>query len=337
MRHKPLASLAIASALYQLLGIPALAQAPAGIPQGSERIILSLGKDAFIPKGVIEATADVKFQADLAGLRFLDEVSVIILADIPFGQLPPVLQSSLGRWVELGGSLLVTGGNNSFGLGGYADTPLGALLPLIPRSPDRLGHGFSPTLVLQPSHPIFSGVTTTTMANFNETTLAGDATLLLEYRGASKAGFAGAGMTGGGRTFLTTVNPKTGQAQVTLGTPAQSLAGQVTNPVTGQVVQAGPGSGTASTGLGGAGQGSGQPAGTSGGSEFNPTFASEGGIQGGGRAVLPLVAERRQGQGLVLAIAVDMNATGDWPDRDRLMANAVRYLLEQSRLRRVPR
>ncbi len=320
----------IAAILVLLVVTPGLAQTTG--QQSGSRIILSFGNDQFIPKAAIEAVTGARFQSDFRGLRFLDEASVIVLADIAFGQLPPLLQSSVVQWVELGGTLLVTGGSSSFGFGGYAGTPLGSLLPLLAGNSDKLGHGFSPTYVLSPGHPLFAGVTTTTMANFNETTLAGDAGLLLEYRGVSKGGFAGAGMTGAGRTFITTINPATGQAQVTFGTPAQSLAGQVTNPVTGQVVPAAPGSGTASSGPGGTGQGSGQPAVTSGGQTFNPTFGSEGGIQGGGRAAMPLIAERRHGNGLVLAIALDMNATGEWQDGDKLTINAIRYLLDQSKL-----
>ena len=293
MRRKELGFLAVVVAFLCLPGLAASAQVPAQPPRGSERVILSLGNDGFVPKAAIQATTDARFQSDLAGLRFLDEVSVIVLADIPFAGLPAVLQSSLVKWVELGGSLLVTGGNNSFGLGGYAETPLGGILPLVPRGADRLGHGFSPTFVLQPNHPIFAGVTTTTMANFNETMLAGDATLLLEYRGASKGGVAGSGMTGSGKGFGL------------LGAPGIGVPG-------------------------GVGQG-GIP------NTVIATINTEGGIQGGGRAILPLVAERRQGQGLVVAIALDMNAAGEWQDRDRLMANTIRYLLEQSKLRRIPR
>ena len=332
MRRPNVLFLPATAALVLLTLTSAPAQSPAPYAQSAARIILSLGNDQFIPKAAIEGTTGARFQSDFAGLRFLDEVSVIVLADIGFAQLPPLLQSSLVRWVELGGSLLVTGGDNSFGLGGYAGSSLAPLFPLVPNPSDRTNHSFSPTYILNQSHPIFGGVTTSTMAIFNETALAGDAALLLEYRGVSKGGFAGAGMTGSGKTFVTTINPVTKQAQVTFGTPAQSLAGQVTNPVTGTTVQAGPGSGTASTGPGGTGQGTAAPGVTSTGEAFNPTFASEGGLQGGGRAPMPLIAERRHGNGLVLGIALDMNATGEWQDRTTLTTNAIRYLLDQSKL-----
>ena len=47
---------------------------------------------------------------------------------------------------------------------------------------------------------------------------------------------------------------------------------------------------------------------------------------------MPLVAERRQGKGLVLAVALDMNATGEWRDRDTFAVNLIRYGLDQSTL-----
>jgi hypothetical protein len=253
--------------------------------QAREKIILSLGGDQFIPKAAIEATASARFRGDLKGLQYLDEVSVIVLADIAYAQLPPVLQASLVQWVELGGGLLVTGGNSSFGLGGYAETPLGGILPLRPDMRDYTNHPFFPAYVLVESHPIFAGVTTASMANFNETAVAGDGTLLLEYRGASKGAGAGGGMTGSGAAF------------------------------------------------GGTGAGVPGGVGTGGIPNLNIGAANtQGGLQGGGQRPRPLIAERRQGQGTVLAIALDMNATGEWRDRDLLAANAIRYLLGRSAL-----
>ncbi len=421
-------SLAAAIALFILTGaatesVPAGAQA---LPQETKRIILSLGNDQFIPKATIEAMTGARFQSDLQGLRFLDEVSVIILADIPFAQLHPVLQSSLVKWVELGGSLLVTGGNGAFTSGGYNGSPLDPMLPLRPGPSDRTAHGFSPTYILNQGHPIFAGVTTTTMANFNETAPAQDASLLLEYRGVSKGGAAGVGLTGSGRPFTTATGTVTqtgtgsnfaapgsagtqspvavmgphirsgvagtpgvgGQATVPVpniapGTPVSSLPTAATGaPVTtaggttitpgsggqgGAVGQATPGQPNAPTPTstpgvlgnpvlpsGGALTAGGVPPGAAivtepgaGGSTVitrttglpgqnvlgaDPGFAIEGGIQGGGRATVPLIAERRHGQGTVLAIALDMNATGEWRDRDTFAMNAIRYLVDQSKL-----
>jgi hypothetical protein len=417
----------LAAVLGIALGSPGLAQIPMLPPLAPQQVILSLGNDQFVPRATIEVTTGARIQSDFRGLRFLDEVSVIILADMPFAQLPPLLQTSLTQWVELGGSLLVTGGNSAFGSGGYAGTALGTILPLQPISSDRTQHTFSPTYVLNPSHPIFTGVTTTTMANFNETTVAGDASLLLEYRGVSKGGAVGAGLTGSGRPFTTTTTTtvqtpggaafaspgatgtRTQSSVAVLGPAIKSgvagtpgVGGQGTVPVpniasgtavaslptstTGAPVTTGgtvitPGSGGYGTAVGqptplqpaaptatstpgvlanpvlptggslGAG---GIPPGSAivtqpgpGGTvtvtqttglpgqnllQADPGFATEGGLQGGGHAAIPLVAERRQGSGTVLAIALDMNATGEWQDRYTLTINAVRYLLEQSKL-----
>lgn len=412
--------------LAQLTPSPWTEQTP-GI-RNKPRIILSLGSDQFIPKGTIEAATGARFQSDLRGLRYLDEVSVIVLADVSYAQLPLVLQSNLVQWVALGGALLMTGGNSSFGLGGYTGTAVGSILPLVPASADRTVHGFSPTYVLNQGHPIFAGVTTTTMANFNETALARDASLLLEYRGVSKGGAAGAGLTGSGRPF-TTATTQTGQTPsgpptfsapgspgsptsvVVLGpqirsgvastpgvggqarvpvpniAPGTTVGSLPTSPAGSPVVT--PGGTTITPGGGGQGGAVGQPTpgqpsaptvtntpgvlanpvlpsggaltaggippggfivtepGPGGGVVItqtgglpgqnvlgaDPGFATEGGIQGGGRAALPLIAERRQGNGLILAIALDLNATGEWADRETLTTNAIRYLLDQSKLR----
>lgn len=426
------------AAITLLAATPALAQLSPS--QGGPRVILSFGNDQFIPKAAIEATTGARFQSDFTGLRFLDEVSVIVLADIGFAQLPAFLQSNLVRWVELGGSLLVTGGNGAFFSGGYAGSPLAPILPLRPIESDRTSHGFSPTYILNQNHPLFTGVTTTTMANFNETTIVQDASPLLEYRGVSKGGASGAGITGSGRPFTTAttrVAPRGGtsvdgsgagsQNVVVLGQPI--LSGQAGTPGVGgqgnvSVPLAPPGGPPPAPGVtigtnvtpGAGGQGGavglpvptsgpgsspggpGQPAfptatntpgvlanpvtpilpvgpgvGVDGGlsagglapatavstasplpgqpglvpvavapvvtcptctpaNQFNPDFSSEGGIQGGGRAAMPLIAERRQGKGLIMAIALDMNATGQWQDRDNLTVNAIRYLLDQSKL-----
>ncbi|HYB72188.1 MAG TPA: hypothetical protein VED18_02355 [Candidatus Sulfotelmatobacter sp.] len=269
-----------------------LATTPCPAQQTDQRIILSLGSDQFVPKAAIEGATGARIQSDFRGLRFLDEVSVIVLADIANGQLPAFLQSSLPEWVGMGGSLLVTGGNSAFGLGGYAGTPIGELLPLRPFERDRTGHGFSPTYIVAPAHPVMAGVTTSTMADFNETSLAGDATLLLEYRGVSKGGASAAGMTGSGKGFS---DPGIPGSSAGAGVPGGIGMGGIPNNVIG-------------------------------------TINTEGGIQGGGRGIFPLIAERRQGGGTVLAIALDMNATGQWPDRSALILNAVRYLLDQSKL-----
>jgi hypothetical protein len=329
------AAVLVAGVLAISLGTPALAQLFAPPAPPTQRIILSLGSDQFIPKATIEGATEARFQSDLRGLKFLDQVSVIILADLPFNSLDPFLQNEIPHWVSLGGSLLVTGGNRSFGLGGYVGTSIGSILPLLPDPRDKTVHSFGPPLPIDQNHPALAGVSLVSMAVFNETQLAGDAALILQYRAGSKGGASGGGMTGSGRTFVTTVNPKTGQPQVTLGTPAQSQAGQVTNPVTGQTLAVGPGSGTVSSGAGGVGQSGVFPGANSTGQTFDPGFGTEGGLQGGGGGLLwPLLAERHLGAGTILATSLDMNGTGEWKDRDNFVINMVQYLVRQSKLPR---
>lgn len=274
------------AALVGLVGLN-LAAGQDGAPSASraQRVILTFGKDQFIPKAGIEAATGARFQSDFRGLRFLDEVSVIVLADIAHGSLDPILESRLADWVNLGGSLLVTGGNNAYGLGGYVGTSIGSILPLLPDPRDKTVHSFGPPLPIDQSHPVLAGVTLASMAYFNETKLAGDATLILEYRAASKGGFAGGGLTGAGRPFGT----------VGAGVPGGVGQGGIPN-----------------TGIG--------------------TINTEGGIQGGGGLPWPLLAERRLGAGTVLATSLDLNATGEWKDRDAYAVNLIRYLLQASRL-----
>lgn len=56
-------------------------------------------------------------------------------------------------------------------------------------------------------------------------------------------------------------------------------------------------------------------------------------ITGGGRRLIPLIAERGQGRGTILAIALDMALPLDkdiWKDRERFARNCVEYLLQRS-------
>ncbi len=62
----------------------------------------------------------------------------IILANVPSGALGGVRMEALERYVaERGKGLVVIGGDQTFGLGEYADTPLEASLPVTVQPPDR--------------------------------------------------------------------------------------------------------------------------------------------------------------------------------------------------------
>jgi uncharacterized membrane protein len=60
----------------------------------------------------------------------LDRIDLLAMADTPAAELTAEAQRSVRGWVENGGGLLVTGGRNAFGPGGYAQSELAAALPL---------------------------------------------------------------------------------------------------------------------------------------------------------------------------------------------------------------
>jgi Ca-activated chloride channel homolog len=71
----------------------------------------------------------------LAELPALKDFSVIVLNNIASKHLPLGANSLLEEYVSNGGSLLMTGGNSSFGLGGYKDTPIAKALPVVVEDP----------------------------------------------------------------------------------------------------------------------------------------------------------------------------------------------------------
>jgi hypothetical protein len=161
-------------------------------------MILSLGDDSYITWSELQSQAGavvVREQGDATLAGF----SLIILSNISYASLPEGVRDGLPGYLEQGGSLLITGGKQSFGSGGYAGTQLADLLPLRPTRDDWLPHPFGPTFILQPNHPILRGVVVPTMAFFNELDLSGGAVEIAQYRKASKAGIVGGGDPGGGQ------------------------------------------------------------------------------------------------------------------------------------------
>ncbi len=60
----------------------------------------------------------------------LEKFSTVILNNVALRQLPDAAQAQLRRFVESGGGLVVSGGAQSFGLGGYQNSALDDLLPV---------------------------------------------------------------------------------------------------------------------------------------------------------------------------------------------------------------
>lgn len=160
----------------------------------SSRVILVLGNASFVnPTSVQQATgAEVSQDPGMP----LKDVAVLVLANTPFASLPQPIQDGLADYVGAGGALLITGGAQSFGSGGYK-----AVAPLIPfqlRSDnDWRFISFRPPVPLQPGHPIMAGVTFTTVGTVNDMNPRPDATEILQSAGGGRAPSLG-GAVGGG-------------------------------------------------------------------------------------------------------------------------------------------
>lgn len=159
--------------------------------------ILSLGDDSYVTWPEVESRTGAVVRREL-GDSPLAGFSVVVLSNVGYDSLPEAVRDGLPDYLARGGSLLVSGGKQSYGSGGYAGTALANLLPLKPSRDDWLPHPFGPTLILQPDHPILRGVVILTMAFFNELDLGAGAVEIAQYRKGSKAAFAGGGNPGGG-------------------------------------------------------------------------------------------------------------------------------------------
>ena len=196
MKHASVASGIIFVLISSLLGPSPVF--PLELPSDQNPAILSLGDDSYIPWSEVERRtgAVAKHEIDEAPITAF---SLLILSNVSYSSLPEKLREGLQEYLIRGGTLLVTGGQQSYGSGGYAGTELGNLLPLRPSRDDWLPHPFGPTLILQPGHPILSGIDIPTMAFFNELDLNLGAVEIAQYRKASKAAFAGGRDPGGGQ------------------------------------------------------------------------------------------------------------------------------------------
>jgi Ca-activated chloride channel family protein len=72
-----------------------------------------------------------------AAIPLPDSFGVIILNNIAKEKLPPTLVNGLDDYVRRGGGLIMIGGEESLGLGGYKDTPVEKALPVILTPPQK--------------------------------------------------------------------------------------------------------------------------------------------------------------------------------------------------------
>lgn len=146
-----------------LLGLFVLLRHGAAEPA---KLILALGDDSYIPAEAVNALTGAEIKRELGG-RDLQEFSVLILSNIPYGLLPPSVREGIPEFVNRGGSLLITGGPNSYGSGGYEG--MASLIPFeIRAKEDWRSVPFKPIIFIEPEHPILAGVTFRTVGNFND-------------------------------------------------------------------------------------------------------------------------------------------------------------------------
>jgi hypothetical protein len=133
-----------------------------------------LSRDAALAAGAVLRTERGEFD--------LEEYSLVVLGNMPFGAIPTEIRDGLPDFLSKGGSLLVTGGPAGFGSGGYE-----AIAPLLPFAlrggADWRANPFKPVLLLQPGHPIFSGVSFPTVGTFNDLNPRPEAAELAQYQG----------------------------------------------------------------------------------------------------------------------------------------------------------
>ncbi len=96
------------------------------------------------------------------GADFWRNFDVVILGDLDVTYWRGEALRGLVRWLRDGGGLLALGGYHALGPGGYADSPLAAVLPvaLLDRNAGQVEEPFVPQLTpAGAAHPIFAGIT----------------------------------------------------------------------------------------------------------------------------------------------------------------------------------
>ena len=147
------------------------------------KLVLALGDGSYVPA---EAVTGAEVANEL-GDRDLVEFAVVILSNIPYNQLPGAVQEHLTEFLDQGGSLLITGGPNAYGSGGYQ--PMAALVPFEMRAThDWRSHPFKQVIPIQPDHPILRGVTFRTVGSFNDLNPKPAAVEIAKYAG-GRTGF----------------------------------------------------------------------------------------------------------------------------------------------------
>ena len=174
---------------------PAAAQAP----RPSSPMILALGSTSWLNASDVQAATGAVVKQDMGQFQ-LKDFAVIVLANVAFAGLPGPVQQGLVEYVNNGGGVLITGGSQSFGSGGYQ--AVASIIPFqIRTTSDWRPIPFRSPVPIQPGHPILSGVTFLTVGAVNDMNPRPDASEILQTAGGGSAAGRAAGSSGGGGFF----------------------------------------------------------------------------------------------------------------------------------------
>ncbi len=110
---------------------------------------------------------------DLTGVNVIDgqlflpgKYDVYLIGDVPAKVFGPAHLAALKKAVDAGAGVMMLGGFENFGAGGYADTPLADLLPIELNSADKRAAGGSPDPALHIAEPLKMVPTAAGMSDF---------------------------------------------------------------------------------------------------------------------------------------------------------------------------
>jgi hypothetical protein len=174
----------LAGLLLVVASPPSLAAA--GAPRQAPLMILALGNTGYLNPTDIQAATGAAIKQDMEKFE-LKDFAVVVLANVAFAALPGPVQQGLVQYVNDGGAVLITGGAQSFGSGGYQAVT--SLLPFQLRSnSDWRFTSFRVPVPLQAGHPILAGVTFIPVGTLNDMNPRPDATEILQAAGGGVAG-----------------------------------------------------------------------------------------------------------------------------------------------------
>ncbi len=164
-------------------------------PRPSSPMILALGSTTWLNPSDIQAATGALVKPDMEQFQLKDYAG-IVLANVAYTSLPGPVQQGLVEYVNNGGSLLLTGGSQAFGSGGYQ-----AIAPIIPFEIRATGDWrptpFRSPIPIQPGHPILAGVTFLTIGALNDMNPRADASEILQAAGGGSAAGRVTGSGGG--------------------------------------------------------------------------------------------------------------------------------------------